>query len=396
MKILYNHRTRGKGVEGVHIRSIVNALRKLGNEVYVISPPGVDPMNPIAKIRRKSIINRIWDWISARMPQIGFEILELSYNLFGYWRIRKAFEDHPIDAIYERYAFFGWIGTYMAKKKDVPIILEVNEVSGIKRVRKQTLVRLAKAIERKIFESADGIIVVSNFLKRHIVEKMNIDAEKIYVIPNAVDPEIFDPIYDVEAVKAELGLRDKVVIGFVGSFVAWNKLDFLLEAFTEISEAAPDAHLLLVGDGPIRESLEKRINEEKIKDKVTITGSVDHAEVPRFIAAMDICVLPHSNEYRSPVKIFEYMSMVKPVVAPRLEPIEAIIEDGENGILFDQDDRNSLKECMIRLIRDKGERDRIASQARKTVLQNHTWRENAKAIMRIYGTIIAKAPDRLG
>lgn len=381
MKILYHHRTRGKNVEGIHIREIAKSLMDLGHDVHIVSPPGADPMNPTNEQYKA---NKIWDWISKYLPQIGFEILELCYSFMGYYRLKKAIKKYDIDFIYERYAFFTWAGTYAAKKSKIPIILEVNEISGIERVRKQTLVGLANIIEKRIFRSVDAIIVVSDFLKMQIADNKGVNADKIYVIPNAFDPKKFNSSMYGPEIKKKFGLEDKFVIGFVGSFVNWSNLDSLVYTFSEISKNGRDAHLMLVGDGPMMDTLKRMVNDENIDDKVTFTGSVKHDDVSEYIAAMDICLIPKSNEYRSPVKLFEYMAMAKTVIAPRLEPIEKIITNGENGILFEQNDSDSLKNAIYYLMENDEERKSIASMAHKTVMNNYTWQENAKKVIDIY------------
>ena len=385
MNILYHHRTRGKNVEGIHIREIVNSLKELGHEVYIISPPGSDPMTITDNEQHK--VNKIWDLVSKYFPQIGFEILELCYNFVGYFRIKKAIKEYNINAIYERYAFFTWVGTYIANRKNIPIILEVNEISGIERVRGQVLVRLAKMIEKRIFKSVNAIVVVSDFLKRQISDKMGINADKIYVMPNAFDPKKFNPNIDGSEVKSKLKLDSKIVIGFVGSFVNWSNLDSLIRLFSEISKESQDAHLMLVGDGPMRNILERTVNDKNLDNKVTFTGSVSHANVSKYIANMDICLIPQSNEYRSPVKLFEYMAMAKPVIAPRLEPIEKIVIHEKNGILFNQSNDNSLKNAIMYLMENDKKRGIIGSLAYETVINNYTWQKNAEKILKIYSMV---------
>jgi glycosyltransferase involved in cell wall biosynthesis len=389
MRILYHHRTRGKAVEGIHIREVVLALRELGNSVYVASPSGIDPLAPPSEDEGKA--NGVWGWVSKHLPQIGFETLELLYNLAGYRRIRQELKRNNIEAIYERYAFFTWAGTYLAKKNGIPIILEVNEVSGIERVRGQVLVGLAKSIEKKMFDAADGIVVVSEFLKKHISEDMDIDADKIHVVPNAVDPRKFNPDVDGDAIRKQLDLENEIVVGFVGSFVSWSNLESLIHVFGEVYRDAQRGHLMLVGDGPMRDAMERTVEEEGLTGKVTFTGNVKHEDVPKFVAAMDICIIPRSNEYRSPVKLYEYMALAKPVVAPRLEPIESVIKHGENGVLFEQDNEHSLKQAVMSLIEKEEKREMLASAACKSVLEKYTWRVNAERVIRIYDAVLAKS-----
>src|ERR671931_103740 len=98
---------------------------------------------------------------------------------------------------------------------------------------------------------------------------------------------------------------------------------------------------------------------------------------------MDICVIPGSNEYRSPIKLFEYMAMGKPVVAPRLKPIQDVIQDGQEGILFSPDDKESLKQSLEFMIDRQEKRTIMGQNARKKITGKHTWRKNAERIVAI-------------
>ena len=182
LNILYHHRTQGKGVERVHILGIVNALIELGNKVYIVSPPGVDPIVEQGDIQEsKPRTSFLWEWVSRNTPQILFELFEIAYNLMSHVRMRRVIKEKKINAIYERYSFFGFAGASIAKRYNIPFIIEVNEISGLKRVRGQILTKLAQRIEKRIFQKSDAIMVVSDHLKKKITE-MGVSADKIYVV----------------------------------------------------------------------------------------------------------------------------------------------------------------------------------------------------------------------
>ena len=97
---------------------------------------------------------------------------------------------------------------------------------------------------------------------------------------------------------------------------------------------------------------------------------------------MNVCVVPHSNVYRSPIKLFEYMARGRAVVAPRTEPIETVVRHGENGLLFDPQDAADLRAQLARLANDSDLCERLGQAARETVRARHTWVENARAALR--------------
>lgn len=386
MHILYHHRTQGTGAEGVHIAYIVKGFRDLGYRVHVVCPSQTEPLetagqNPYSK--KRGFQSRCLDWLSRKLPQFLFEILELGYNAVAYFKLKKVFEQHPIKFMYERYAFFNFIGAWLAKRYRVPLAIEVNEIAGPQRVRRQCLVGLAKRIEQYIFQRAKAIFVVSDFLKGDIA-KLNVPTEKVFVMPNAVDPNHFSPRIFNSQLKKRFGISEEtVVFGFIGWFVSWHNLELLLAVFARVSRTNPKILLLLVGDGTLHDRLKSLVHDQGIADKVVFTGAISYQEIPQYIGLMDICVIPASNEYRSPIKLFEYMAMGKAVVAPRRQPIESIINDGQDGMLFTPDNGDSLREAFNRLLCEPRQRRLIGLNARTKVEQNHTWLNNAMRIEKI-------------
>src|SRR5262249_31727739 len=149
----------------------------------------------------------------------------------------------------------------------------------------------------------------------------------IRVTPNAIDPQRFDPERTAGAsVRARLGPEDRVVIGFVGRFATWHGMDLLAAVIPPVLEKHPEAAFLLVGDGRERPAVEQAVAAAGFAGRVRFTGEVPHAEVAGYLAAMDVGVMPHSNPFGSPVKIFEYMAMGVVPVGPRLGPLEEAID----------------------------------------------------------------------
>jgi glycosyltransferase involved in cell wall biosynthesis len=389
MDILYHHRTQGTGAESVHIAYIIKGFRDLGFNVHVVSPNDVDPVksagsNPYSI--KGGLKSKLLTTLSRFLPQLLFEALEIGYNLIAYLRLSRLISRRNIRFIYERNAFFLFAGAYLAKKYRIPYIVEVNEVAGEKRVRKQILVNLVKFIECYVFGRADAIFVVSEFLKEKIRER-GINGDKIYVMPNGVDAELFNPDIVYKNLLNQWDIDKKaVVIGFIGWFVAWHNLELLIESFGEIAKNR-NVTLVLIGDGDLKEKLQQMARGFGIRNQVIFPGAVPYEQVPEYMAMMDICVIPGSNAYRSPIKLFEYMAMKKPVVAPRWKPIQDIIQEGQEGILFSPDNKDSLKQSLEFLIDHHEIRQILGEKARIKIIAKHTWRKNAEQIVAIASKI---------
>ena len=385
MKVLYHHRTQGRGAEGVHIREMVDALRQLRCEVEMVCPPGADPYQVAENDARGSSRVTLKRRIVANVPQFVFELMEIGYNLWAHLRLRSRIRP-DVGFLYERYSFFCLAGVSLAKSRKIPALIEVNEISGIKRQRPQTMVGLCGWFESRVFRKADALIVVSQFLKDRLVERGVPDA-KIHVLPNAVNPQHFDHSIDPVDIVTRHNLRGRTIIGFVGMFSHWDRLDLLLEVFRRVHREESDTHLLVIGEGVQRPALQDRAKRLGIESAVTFTGEVKRSEIPSYIAACDICSLSGSNPFGSPMTLFEFMIMAKPVVVPRYGPIERIVNNGENGYLFDPEDEEEYASQLVRLVRNKERRIALGERARQTILEHHLWRHNAKKVLEIRGTV---------
>ncbi len=391
MNILYIHRTQGKGVEGIHIRSIVKALRELNHKVTVFSPPGCDPfMTEEGRGDNQSIKKKILSFISRNSPEIFFECLELLYNVSSFAKLKRMISAGNVDLIYERYFLFSLTSSILARKNNIPIIYEVNDSSFVPRLRKLKPVRLANYLERKVFLAADAIITVSNYLKDLLI-KAGIPGDKIIVTHNAVDPRIFDP-GNVKKVALDIP-SDRIVLGFVGLFVKWVGLDEFLRLYHKIFIKYPQTHLLLVGSGPEESRLRKIIDDLGLQSHVTITGTVPHSQVPSYIERMDFCIIPKHEKYTSPVKLFEYMAMGKAILVPAYESIKEVVRDGENGMLFEPDDESHLFIRLQELVENKELLRFLGKNARQEILEKHTWHNNARQIEDIASRLKQKNPE---
>lgn len=383
MRVVIHHRTQGQGVEGVHLLGMAGGFEHAGAEVAFVSPPGVTVGTPGAPPVRGKGLRALWHVLARRLPEFVFELLEMAYNVAAVGRIRAALRGTGAGAggttiLYERYAFFNIAGALAARAARVPFVLEVNYTTdtALYRSRSRMLLPLARAAERMVFRRADVIAAVSTVLRERVLEQ-GIAPERVFVMPNAADPERFRGDTSGEAVRARLGLGDARIVGFSGAFFPWHGVALILDALPRLLERVPKAAVLLIGEGPERVPLEARAQREGLSDRVRFVGWVTHEDLPAHLAAFDVAVMPDSNEYGSPMKIYEYMAMGKPVVAPRLGPLEDGIVDGRTGLLFARGDAAALGEALASLLADDARRLAMGDEARQHVRRNHTWDRNA-------------------
>jgi glycosyltransferase involved in cell wall biosynthesis len=379
MRILYHHRTLGDGAEGIHVAEMVRALERLGHEVRVVSLIG-------ERTNVRSARQRGWARVARLLPGFLYEVGELSYNVTGSLLLERAVREFRPDAIYDRYVSYSYAAVLAARRHRLPILLEVNSPYSY---QKQTFderlyfPRLNRSMERRICRDATTVITVSTPLKKFLVS-IGVPGERVVVMPNGVDSDAFHPALDGASVRASLGAHNKLVVGFTGILRPWHGLELLLDAFSVVSAQRDDLHLLIVGDGPSRAPIEREAATRGLADRVTITGRQPHEAVRGFVAAMDVTVSPRATFYASPMKIVEYMSMGKTIVAPDMENIRDLITGEVDGVLFTPESSRALADALLRVLADAELRRRLGDAARATVLARRTWLHNAHAVVELF------------
>lgn len=388
MKVLYHHRTRGKGAEGVHILGIVNAMRQLAIEVDIMSMPGADPeqtqTQSAAEAKQPSggsgVVTKLMG-LTRFVPEFAFELLEVLYNAVAYLRIAKYFRNNHPDWIYERYSLFMFAGVWLARARGKPIVLEVNDSVLVERVRPLFFRSLARRIERWLFENATGLVFISTHFQELASSSYAAIAPSV-ICPNAADIQQFTPDEAVrERMRNELGLNGKLVCGYVGAFVYWHGIDWFVREIIPKLAQAPDLVLLLVGDGVVHQAISEEVKAANLNDKIILTGRVSHDQVADYVSAMDYGILPDSNHYGSPMKLFEMMSMRVASVCPAFDPIAEVVQDGVTGWLFPPGNREDAVARVLTLAQDPEHVKEVGNGARRYIKAERQWVHNVEATM---------------
>jgi glycosyltransferase involved in cell wall biosynthesis len=388
LRALYHHRTQGRGAEGNHIVSIVTALRQLGHEVDVLSPPGVDPFDPestvpVDKANAKTQgWSSVWKWISKHMPNALFEVAEMFYNVPAYFRLRTALREKQYDLVFERYAFYLIAGALAARGAGCKFLLEMNEVSGIPgRARKQSLPRVCAMFERFLFKRCDVGHAVSSYLGERAIAN-RLESRRVVVAPNGFDIARLKTKVDRTEMRRRLGFDDGLIIGFAGWFDHWDRLDFMVENFAEVHRTHANARLCLVGDGPGLQHVRDRLAELRLQHVAVLTGAVARKDVYDYLQIFDIGLLPHSNVFGSPIIMFELMGFKIPLVLPRLPPIQDVHgTGGSTALLFEPLDRQGCIESLKQLIASEPLRRTLSAKAYEKLLIDHSWTATAQRIV---------------
>jgi glycosyltransferase involved in cell wall biosynthesis len=286
-----------------------------------------------------------------------------------------------VDLVYKRHALLDLGVSAAARRASVPLVLEVNtaySAPSVRRFEPIRLLRMATAAERHALRTATLVVAVSTPLATYLRELAGRDLP-VLVLPNGANPELFDPaIADAAGTRARYGLDGRFVVAWAGVLRDWHGVDVLIQALAPMR----DAHLLIIGDGPARARVEQLAKDQGLAERLTITGRVPHAAVPRHLAAADAAVAAADRTgFASPMKVIEYMAMALPVVAPRLPNLGDIIEHDRTGLFFTDGDARDLNRCLDALKSAAGLRKRLGDAARAEVTTRLNWRRNAAAVL---------------
>ena len=241
--------------------------------------------------------------------------------------------------------------------------------------------QLAHQIEAFKLETATKVFTVSSALKQFLTNRYQCEAEKIIVQPNCINQDkIHVEQQNANKVRMELGLGSCKTIGFVGSMFPYHGVDILVKAFSKILAKHPSTRLLIVGDGIVLEELKDLSRKLSISNAVIFAGKIPHKDVFNYIELMDICVMAKSNWYGSPVKIFEYGLLKKPIIAPNNEPIRDVMVHLKDAYLVNQT-QDDLEKALLTLLEDDKLSQQLAESFYHKVIEKFKWSEAAKLII---------------
>ena len=253
--------------------------------------------------------------------------------------------------------------------------------------------RATRALETRALKQAAHVFTICEGLRRDIVAR-GLPAARVTVIPNAVDVDAFaSGGQPDEALKTQLGLQGATVLGFIGSFYAYEGLDLLLDALPLLLKEQPDLRVLLVGGGPQDAALKAQARALGVADKVVFTGRVPHSEVQRYYDLVDVLCYPrHSmrlTELVTPLKPLEAMAQGRLLVASDVGGHKELIRDGETGVLFRAGSAPALAAAVGQLLDHRRGWTAMRAAGRQFVDLERNWTASAANYVAPYAALFA-------
>ena len=237
--------------------------------------------------------------------------------------------------------------------------------------------RLTRAMETRAIRSADHVFTICEGLRNDIIGR-GIAAAKVTVIPNAVDVASFQLARPADPqLQEKWGLTGKTVVGFIGSFYAYEGLDLMLDALPELLRQRPDVRLLLVGGGPQEQNLKQQAARLGIADQVIFTGRVPHQEVGKYYDLINILAYPRHRmrltELVTPLKPLEAMAQGQLFVASDVGGHKELVNHGQTGMLFRAGDREALAQAIVDLLKNPARWPELRANGRRFVENVRNW-----------------------
>ena len=247
--------------------------------------------------------------------------------------------------------------------------------------------RLAK-LEEETAKNATLIVTISQYSLEKIKQFYNVDEAKVRIVPNGVDPEKFKPFEDQAAVKRQFGLGNEPCVLFVGSLIPRKGLPFLVEAAKKIVKEYKETKFIIVGEGPLRNQLLRKLEAANLSGNFTFLGNVKEDMLPAVYNCADVFALPSIQEGQG-IVLLEAQASAKPVVAFDVGGVNEAVRNGETGLLVKRGSTDKLADAIMKLLSDKALREKMGANGRRFVAENFTWDICAQKMLNVYHEALA-------
>lgn len=363
-----------------HILGLIGALELDGNEVdqFILGDRLPARVSGEGSLRLIS---------GGRLRQLAVDAVRLVLRWTVARRARRELPG-PFDISYERFALFQNLGRSF-QRAGTPWVLETNAVIAQEaKLERNTLAlqRVASWLERRAYRQADLIVCISEALRDMIVADAGIPVDRIVVLPNGVDLQRF-------AASTRPAGHATEGRGFVAGYVGWiterQGLDQLIRAVATLSREGVAMRAVLVGDGPDRRRLEDLATAEGIGDRVEFVGQVPWQAVPEWIEGFSVGYSGQRGVgglpmYHSPLKIYEYLGVGRPVVASRFPDAVETLVAPRAGWVFTPGDEDALTGLLRQVAHlPEDELSAFGHRARQQVEDHHSWEHRSARLVEI-------------
>lgn len=370
-----------------HVLGVMRAFERLGWDVRPFIVGDRVSVHWVEGEHSAAVVRRSW------FSRAAADFVRLGMGWLNGWRAWK--EIGSVDWAYERYGAFQALGWWF-RQNGVPWILESNDIhflSATKDRGMSALKKLLKLHERWAYQHCDVLVCISRALAQLLIEETEVDPQKVIVVPNGVDVAHLSP--DGQTPHRHFA---GTTIGFVGQLQQWQRLDLLLEALAALRTDGVVFNLVVVGDGHMRAAWENLAVRLGLANQAQFVGQVPWSEVPAYIAGFDLgyagaVPLSAGAMYLSPLKLYEYAAMGKPIIATAYEDARRLSADGVPVYLFGPDQREDLLRTLRQAYAERDRWQEMGRRGREVIVTRHSWEARVRTMI---GQIEAILQDKYG
>jgi glycosyltransferase involved in cell wall biosynthesis len=371
-----------------------------GHNVTVLTgfpnhPTGVIPPEYRAKLRRLVFrermegvqVVRTWLWPKPNRKALGrmlnFISFAVSAAISGLLLSRPDFVIATSPQL-----LVGLTGWWLARAKRVRFILEIRDLwpeslSAVGMGNDESLLhRVLGMLADFLYRQSDKIVVVTPAFKEHLVKNWKVPAEKISIVPNGVETELFSPEKTNPLLKQELNAEGKFIACYIGTMGMAHGLETILEAAEELKSVAPQVLFVLVGEGAEKENIAARAQSMELSN-VRIIDAQPREKIPSYICASDICLvlLKRTPVFETviPTKMLEFLSCARPVILGVEGQAKKIVQDAYAGVCIQPENAKDLVHAVTRLAADNALRKSLGNNGRQYILKHFSRQQTAVA-----------------
>ena len=398
------------GAPAARVSELSRYWAKEGHEVTVLTgfpnhPTGVVPPEYRSKLRRLVMrehvdgVNIVRSWLFPFPNRKAYERI-LNYSSFCVSSVGTGvFLPRPDVVIATSpQLLVGLSGWWLARSKRAPFIFEVRDlwpesliavgVGSDNSLMHRSLAKIAGFLYRK----CDRIVVVSPAFKDYLIQQWHVPAEKIFIIENGVEHNLFSP-HATNDLRKELGIEDKFVVCYVGTMGMAHGLETMVEAAARLRDTAPQVLFLLIGEGADKERI-KAMAQSRGLTNLRFVDQQPREKIPAYISASDACLvlLKKTELFKTviPTKMLEFMSCARPVILGVDGQARKILEEAQAGMFVEPENAADLAHAVTQLLADAGSRETLGRNGRRHVLQHFSRKHTARAYMEVLEGLVDK------
>jgi len=286
----------------------------------------------------------------------------------------------------------GLSGWWLARCKRVPLVFEVRDLwpESLAAVGIGTgnslLHRSLARVAGFLYRNSQHVVVVSPSFKDHLISHWNVPPDKISIVENGVEANLFSPQNSDSELRCKLGIADKFVVCYIGTLGMAHGLETVLEAASRLQHTAPEVVFLLIGEGAEKSRMMSVARERQL-DNVRFIDQQPREQIPAYICASDACLvtLKKSEVFKTviPTKMLEFMSCARPVILGVDGQARKILEDARAGIFVEPENSEQIANAVIQLSSSAELRELLGRNGRRHIIQHFSRAETARAYISI-------------